>query len=218
MIIEKVNYSHLLGRTDLRDGSGEFNMVVTYPGGVKPLARFTHKEFIADKKRLEGTPVHLRSFIVGTFTALYDPQLRHLPDEYRDLIETVHNTLEDLGIDTYSCFRREAYGRKRIRNGYATILDKLALDTSHFLTVLPGASNSEGTWKEINHATRAGKDLVGLFKEGDPEMDFRTKIMEAAAAHGAKSGLVFITFANIAELTAGLSVVMSGVKGERIVQ
>lgn len=193
MPIEVVDYSYLLGRPNLRDGTGDFEMKVTYPKGVRPPMRFVRGEFLTHKERLTRVPVGTMSFIIGTFTAFYDPELRRLPDEYKDLIDSVHQTLESAGMFTYSCFRREAYGEKSMRSGYATVLDGLALRRSRFLTMLPGASISAGTWKEINEAMKKGIDLVGLFRESDPEFEFREKIMESAAAHGAKSKLIFIT-------------------------
>lgn len=205
MPIEVVDYSYLLERPNLRDGTGKFDQVVTYPNGIRPSMRFTRREFLAHKERLTRMPLGNISFIIGTFTAFYDPKLRRLSDEYRDLIESVHQTLDNVGVSTYSCFRREEYGGKSIRSGYATVLDRLALRRSRFLTMLPGASISEGTWKEINEGVKKGIDLVGLFWEHTPEIEFRQRIMESAAAHGAKSKLIFITSSSQVGLNSHLT-------------
>ena len=215
MAIEKVDYSHLLGRNYLRDGVGELEMVVTYP--FEQTVFFTTEEFEAHRTRLDTPPTYLRTFIIGTMTALLDPSLKRLPDKYIDLIETIHEFYEGRDIDSYSCFRRERYGAIGITSEYATVLDRLALDTCHFLTVLPGASNSPGTWKEIAYATKRGIDLVGLFRENDPEMEFRQRIMEATAVHGGKSHLTWITFMGESDLIPQLEVVSFGLAG-RIAQ
>lgn len=191
MSIEVVNYKYLLGRPDLRDGIGDFAMEVTYP--FKQTVFFTDEEFEAHRVRLETPPVGLRTFIVGKMTDMLNVNLRRLPDEYINFIEGVHGCYEQMGIDSYSCFRRERYGAIGITSEHATTLDRLALDTSHFLTILPGATDSRGTWKEIIHAAKAGTHLIGLFKENNPEMEFRQRIMEAAAVYGGKSRLFWIT-------------------------
>ena len=203
LVIETVNYSHLTGNPDLRNGVGEFEMDVTYP--FEQTTFFTDIGFETHKAWLETRSSNPRSFIVGAMTKRLDPGLRRLPDVYANLIESIHKTLEMVGVETYSCFRRERFGTIGITSEHATILDRLALDTSHFLTMLPGASDSGGTWKEIVHATKAGTHIVGLFNEQEPELEFRDRIMEAAAVHGARSSLVFVTFGSHDELVSGLT-------------
>lgn len=207
MAIERVDYSHLLERPDLRNGVGEFGMDVTYP--FVQTVFFTDAEFEAHKTRLDTPPGDLRTFIIGTMTDMLDLNLKRLPDWYMNFIETIHRFYELRGIDSYSCFRREGYGAIGITNYHATVLDRLALDTCHFLTILPGASNSRGTWKEIAHAAQRGTALVGLFRENNPEIEFRQRIMEAAAAHGGKSHLTWVTFRNESNLIPQLEEVIS---------
>ncbi len=203
LVIERVDYSHLIG-TDLRNGAGEFHMDVTYP--VVPSIFFTEEEFLRDKQRLEANPGKPRSFVIGTFTAFFDPELRRLPNDYIETIELVHETLNSLGVDTYSCFKREKYGELGISSAHATVLDGLALDTSDVLTMLPGASKSPGTWKEIVHGTKHGKQIVGL----NTEPDFRQRIMESAAVHGATSELTFVNYNSPRELVSGLTYLVKG--------
>lgn len=191
MPIETVDYKYLMERPDLRNGVADFAMDVTYP--FRQTIFLTDEEFEAHKARLETPPTGLRTFIIGAMTGMLDVNLRRLPDEYINFIERIHSNYEQMGIDSYSCFRRERYGEIGITSDHATVLDRLALDTSHFLTILPGATNSLGTWKEIVHAVKTGTHLVGLFRERDPEMGFRQRIMEAAAVHGGKSRLFWVT-------------------------
>ena len=217
LTIEKVDYSHLIGDPSLRDGVGEFRMKVTYPGGKKPYVRFTNREFRDHRISLAQTPTRPRSFVIGAFKAFFDQKLKQLPEEYKALIEAVHQALNDLEIDTYSCFQREKYGKRRMRSRHATILDGLALRQSDFLTMLPGASVSRGTWKEITYATQNGTDLICLFREANPELEFRQRIMESAVVHGGGSMLTFITFGNYEEIGLGLAITTASIR-ERIAQ
>ncbi|TSC86620.1 MAG: hypothetical protein G01um10147_832 [Microgenomates group bacterium Gr01-1014_7] len=115
-------------------------------------------------------------------------------------------------------FIRERYGTVGITSEQATVLDKLALDTSHFLTVLPDASNSNGTWKEIIYGTQKGTELVCLFKENNPEMEFRERIIGAAVVRGAKSEITFVTFKTQSDLIPQLEEVVSELVGRKIAQ
>lgn len=194
MAIEKhVDYSHLIGRPDLKNGQVDFGMKVTYP--FEQTVFLTDEVFELQRAYLETPKEMRRTFVIGTMTGLLVPELRRLPDYYIALIRSVHGVYDRVGIDSYSCFLREKMGEVGITDEQATVLDKLALETSDFLTVLPGASKSEGTLKEIAHGTKVGIDLVCLLNEDNPEdMEFRTGIMGFAAVHGAKSNLTFITF------------------------
>lgn len=210
ILIERVDYSHLIGSEALRDGVGEFNMNVTYP--YIHSSFFTEEQFQADKARLETPPDSHRTFIVGAFTGYLNPVLRRLPYYYSDFIDALHQFYITIGVEPYSSFIREKHGELGISSEHATILDRLALDTSHFLTVLPNASDSAGTWKEICHATKRGTDLVCLYREENPEMEFRQRIMEASAVYGGKSNLTLVTFDNQSELFGALRVVTNELK------
>lgn len=195
MAIQEVDYSHL---TDLeQEPYTPFSINVSYPG-EKPKVFFTEEQFQADRRLLE-TPTNgrLRTFVIGAFTALFDPAIGSLPPDYEELIRSIHGFYEGTGlVQPYSCFMRESFGRVGIRSDHATALDRLALETSHFLTLLPGASESPGTWKEIGHASKRGTRIVGLFREDQPDLPFQNAIMQAAARGGANTPLTFITFSS----------------------
>lgn len=207
MAIQEVNYTHLVGPHN-NGITKEFKMHVSYPGNP-PAEFFTPEQFQQDRSWLKSAPLgKLRTFIIGTFTGFFDPSIGRLPDHYEELITTLHGHLEGLDIQTYSCFRREKFGRLGITSEHATVLDKLALDTSDFLTLLPGASNSAGTWKEIVHATQKGTRIVGLFHEGQPEEDFQEAIMRTAAASQGNSPLTYVTFGSTPHLLEQLTEVV----------
>ncbi len=205
MAIENVNYSHLIGRSDLRDGIVDFGMRVTYP--YIPSAFLTDISYRLQRAYLETQKSMKRTFVVGAMTSQLVSELGRLPDHYIKLIRSVHSIYDRVGIDSYSCFLREKMGTVGITSAQATNLDLIALDTSDFLTVLPGASNSEGTWMEVTHGAQRGKDIVCIFRQDDPEMEFRHRIMGVAAAHGAKSNLTFITFEKLGDLKGQLEIV-----------
>lgn len=216
MAIEKVDYSHLIGRGELKNGEGEFRMEVTYP--YVPSTFLTEEEFLADRARLERRSSGLWTFVIGAYTSLLDPKTGLLPWDYTLFIRGIHNFYTTKGLGNYSCFLRERFGAVGISSEYATILDKMALEKSDFLTVLPGASNSNGTWKEITYGTQKGTELICLFRESDPDMAFRQRIMEAAAVHGVKSELTFVTFRTQSDLMPQLEVVVPELMGRRITQ
>ncbi len=211
MATEKVNYSHLTGMAGVTDGVVDFGMEVTYP--------FSQTVFLSEESvRLQSTYLEApktmrRTFVLGPMTGLLVPSLGRLPDERISLIYSVHNFFDRMGIDSYSCFLRERMGQIGITSEQATILDKLALDTSDILTVLPDASNSAGTWKEIVYATKTGTALVCLFNKDDLEMGFRTRIIESAAVHAGGSELTFVTFGTAEELFSGLREVVDEMWG-----
>lgn len=193
MAIQEVDYSHLTGLP--HEPYVPFAINVSYPG-EKPKVFFTEEQFQADRRLLE-TPTNgrLRTFVIGAFTALFDPSIGCLPPDYEKLIRSIHGFYEETRlVEPYSCFVRERFGRIGITSDHATVLDRLALDTSDFLTLLPGASHSPGTWKEIKHASTRGTRIVGLFKEDQPDLHFQAAIMREAANGGANSPLTFITF------------------------
>lgn len=212
MAIEKVYYKQLFTVPPL-NGAREFVMNVTYPV-ENPPTPLTQEEFQSQLEWLKTPPVAPRTFVIGAFTALFDPGLRRLPDWYKVFVESFHLFYEGVGFESYSCFRREHYGLKGITSEQATVLDKLALDTSHFLTLLPGASNSQGTWKELDYATRAGTEVVCFFKGKDPEIEFQLAIKGLAAENGAKSPLTIVTYENSDDLFAQLGAVIPELRGK----
>jgi len=210
--IEQVDYSNLRGRSDLRDGVGPFDMVLTYP--YTPKQFFTEKQFQIHIIILDTPPKKgfLRTFIVGGFTGYLDLTTRQLHRWYSDPIDELHLFYPTIKVIPYSCFKRERHGELGISKEHATILDQKALDNSDFLTVWPGASDSDGTRKEIDYATKKGTDLVCLFKEENPETEFRQRIMESAAVHEGGSSLTFITFGTKQELYSALAQVVDEMK------
>lgn len=123
-----------------------------------------------------------------------------MPDEDVYLIEALHQFYEGLGVDTYSSFKRENYGQIGITGEDATFLDKLAIYTSHVLTVLPGASKSPGTWEEIRYGGAFGKNFLFLFDAKDPEEEFQETLRTIIANISTRPFLVFIKFKSLFDL------------------
>lgn len=185
--------------------SNGFHMVVSYQGRG-PVRRFTMDEYYRDKKRLNSVPPPgcCDTFVIGAFTGKYEEEIGQLNPGYVEYVESVHNALEKLGenraerglqggIRTYSCFRREEYGRVRMSSRGATILDSKALEKCDFGTLLAGAEQSGGTWKELLKILQMGKDLLVLPNYEKSERDFHERIRYAAALAHSKSRIFLVT-------------------------
>lgn len=166
------------------------------PGSI-----LSSEDIEAQTKLLLVKPEHKRTFLMGPFTSKIDPALGKMRDEDIELIEAVHRFYEEsLRVDCYSSFRRECYGQVGIGDDHATFLDKLAIETSHILTVLPGSSKSDGTWEEIRYGGALGRAFLFLFRQDQPEEEFQQHLRTKIANLSTHPFLVFVTFRSLEDM------------------
>lgn len=165
-----------------------------------PERYLTLVEYNQEMDRID-TPAELRSFMAGPMGGKIDPVLGRMPDIDIEFISAFDGFLTEMGVDVHSCFKREEFGRIGISNKYATAIDRLLLETSHWMTVLPDSTNSHGTRNEVRYGTAIGKPFLFTFRKRGPELEFQKWVRELVEDTCSSSGIVFVTFDSITDLS-----------------
>lgn len=174
--------------------------------GAKQPERFlTPIEIASERNALLRKPPLRRTFLVGSFSNRIDPATGMIMQQDREFIEGLHQLHERQGIECYSSFKRERYGRLGITDADATALDKLAILTSHVLTVLPNSSLSHGTWEEIRYGGAVKRSFLFLFREEISEFPFQQEIRSIIANLSVHPIIMFLSFRNNADLQEQLA-------------
>lgn len=147
-----------------------------------------------------NTPVKRRTFPVGPLGRKINPLSGEMNEEDQVFINGVCQRFRERGIDCPNCFEREQFGRLGMQDQDATNVDKLSIDTSDVITVLPDASLSNGTWQEFIYGSAIGKGFIFTFRKENPELEFQAKVRQWAANTKNRSRIVFITFDNLDDL------------------
>lgn len=211
MGIEWVRYSRSLA---FAAGPAAENFRIDANLRQKPPELFLSPEQVKEEAAsLLTKPPWRRTFLIGPFTGKIDSVSGVLRDNDRELVEATHQFYEELGVECYSSFKREDYGRKGIRDEDATLLDMLAIRTSHVLTVLPDSSQSNGVWEEIRYGGSLRKSFLFLFRRRQ-EVEFKRSLRSLIANLSTHPFLVFITFDSLPELFDNMNKVWSYVSKE----
>lgn len=146
------------------------------------------------------TPVERRTFPVGPLGRKINPISGAMNEEDQVFIKSVCQRFRERRIDCPNCFERELFGRVGMRDEDATKVDRLSIDTSDVITVLPDASISNGTWQEFIYGNATGKSFIFTFRRENPELEFQEKVKQWARYNKSRSRIVFVTFDSLDDL------------------
>lgn len=164
-----------------------------------PVRVLTKKEVESVIQYLK-TPVTRRTFPIGPLGRKIDPLSGEMSKEDKLFINGLCQRFRERGIDCPNCFEREQFGRLGMQDADATNVDKLSIDTSDVITVLPDASISNGTWQEFVYGNTLGRSFIFAFRRENPELEFQAKVKEWTVHTKSRSRIVFVSFDNLDDL------------------
>lgn len=160
-----------------------------------------HKRLIDIRSTLPGRTASL----VGAMNALMNNQTHRMREEAKELVLTVDEALTSCGYRSFHCFGLQGFGRYRVTNQQATIVDGMLAQRSDLYIALDTTPDSPNAKAEILYRLKLRRSVVALFNKDNPRPEYRKWLAEQVeSGPDTNPSAIFLTYKGLYDLGQGI--------------